>query len=53
MIAALILGGFLGHWLDTRWQNKTPYCTMLFAFLGLAAAFWHFILSIKNTNDKD
>ena len=37
-VAALIVGGFLGYWID-RWLGSKPWGMVIFFFLGFAAGF--------------
>lgn len=38
LVAALVVGGFLGYWLD-RWLGTTPLFMIVMFFLGFAAGF--------------
>lgn len=38
LVAALIVGGFLGYWID-QWLGTKPWGMIIFFFLGFAAGF--------------
>jgi len=38
LVAALVVGGFLGYWID-RWLGTTPWAMIILFFLGFAAGF--------------
>lgn len=38
LVAALVVGGFLGYWID-RWLDTKPFGMILFFFLGFGAGF--------------
>ncbi|MBI3440457.1 MAG: AtpZ/AtpI family protein [Proteobacteria bacterium] len=38
LVAALVVGGFLGYWID-RWLGSKPWGMIIFFFLGFAAGF--------------
>jgi ATP synthase protein I len=38
LVAALVVGGFLGYWID-RWLGTKPWAMIILFFLGFAAGF--------------
>lgn len=38
LVAALVVGGFLGYWID-RWLGTKPWGMIILFFLGFAAGF--------------
>lgn len=38
LVAALLVGGFLGYWID-RWLGTQPWGMIIFFFLGFGAGF--------------
>ena len=38
LVAALVVGGFLGYWMD-RWLGTKPWMMIIMFFLGFAAGF--------------
>lgn len=38
LVAALVVGGFLGYWID-RWLGTKPFGMIVFFFLGFGAGF--------------
>lgn len=38
LVAALVVGGFLGYWID-RWLGTNPWGMIIFFFLGFGAGF--------------
>jgi ATP synthase protein I len=56
-VAALVVGVFLGYWID-RWLHTTPFGIIIFLFLGFGAGFMNLYRSQmgpkKDTrNDQD
>lgn len=52
-IAALVVGVFLGYWID-RWLGTTPIGIIICLFLGFAAGFMNLYRSqMGPKNDKD
>lgn len=39
---------FLGDYLDGRWGLKTPWMTIVFSLVGVAASMYQVIKSFKN-----
>ncbi|MFH1157681.1 MAG: AtpZ/AtpI family protein [Pseudomonadota bacterium] len=62
LVSALVVGGFLGYWID-NWLDTKPWSMIVFLFLGFAAGFLNIYRSQtgqdyrigfrKTTNDKD
>lgn len=61
LVAALVVGGFLGYWLD-RWLDTKPWGMIILFFLGFAAGFLNiyraqmgqdFKIGFKETEKKD
>ena len=38
LVAALVVGGFLGYWID-RWLGSKPFAMIILLFVGFAAGF--------------
>lgn len=38
LVTALVVGGFLGYWID-RWLDTKPFGMIIFFFLGFGAGF--------------
>jgi ATP synthase protein I len=51
MIAGLLVGGFLGYWLD-RWQGWAPYALVGGLVLGFAAGINNAWRAIRNYSDE-
>ncbi len=62
LVAALMVGAFLGYWTD-QWLGSTPWAMIIFIFLGFAAGFLNLYKSqtgrdykiglAENTTDND
>ncbi len=61
LVAALVVGGFLGYWLD-EWTGLRPLFMVVFFFLGFAAGFLNiyrtqmgkeFEIGFKDTKPSD
>ena len=49
-IAALVVGVFLGYWID-RWLHTTPFGIIIFLFLGFGAGFMNLYRSQMSHDD--
>jgi ATP synthase protein I len=51
----LVIGVFLGHWLDGKWGTK-PWLLLAGALLGMVSGFYHFFKTVlqldKNSTKK-
>lgn len=45
LAASVIIMVFIGVWLDGKFDSS-PYLTLIFSFLGIAAGMYHFIKSV-------
>jgi ATP synthase protein I len=55
MIAGLLVGGFIGYWLD-RWQGWAPYSLIVGLIVGFAAGAnnaWRAIRSYSDAANRD
>lgn len=53
MIGSVILGGFLGNWLDKKIEIGFPLFTITLILLGLGATFTHLIMQLNADNKKE
>jgi ATP synthase protein I len=51
-VAALVVGVFLGYWID-RWLHTTPIGIIIFLFLGFGAGFMNLYRSQTGPDDTD
>jgi ATP synthase protein I len=40
LVAGVLVGGFLGWWID-RWLGTKPFGMLILLFLGMIAGFWN------------
>ncbi len=52
IVIAIFLGAFLGYWLDGK-LNTSPYLSILFFFLGIAAAARNVLIEIRKQARSD
>lgn len=50
LLAALVLGAWLGNYIDTAQANTTPIWTLLLMFVFLSASMVHIIRAISKEN---
>jgi ATP synthase protein I len=50
LVAATVVGLFLGYWLD-RWLGSSPWLTMLGTLLGIAAGYVQIIRVVREDGD--
>ncbi|MEN7546509.1 AtpZ/AtpI family protein [Rapidithrix thailandica] len=48
MLGAILLGLWIGGLLDDYWATETPYFTVLFMLLGVAASIWSLMRNLKH-----
>lgn len=49
---SVLIGFGLGYWLDKYVFGTTPWCTMIFLGLGIAAGFRNILITIDKFKDK-
>jgi F0F1-type ATP synthase assembly protein I len=47
LLASVLLGAFLGKYLDEKMSNEQPYMTILGILLFLSASFYHLIVTVS------
>ncbi len=57
VVFSILIGGFIGWWLDKRFSSSHHWLFFLFLFFGIVAAFRNMFYGIKkqqgkNDNDK-
>lgn len=52
LVAATVIGYFIGHWLDERFHT-TPWLTVAFLLLGIAAGFKNLYDQTRKLVDAD
>ena len=52
LVTATVIGYYIGHWLDWRF-GTTPWLTLVFLFLGIAAGFKNLYDQTRKLMDAD